>query len=159
MLTEGDARDKIDQFLLARNIYERMEFMMDNSDAFVIAPGGSGTVQEMSLLALFKKRATENEKDEYARQKMAGKDIIVLNTKIPLNGASRGFYDKLVDIIPKEDFKKLGIHVVETPDQANKLLKELRDRKRGGKDQESGTESTPHVSRISEKSANNIALH
>lgn len=147
MLVEGDARDKVNEFFLARNIYERMEFMMDNSDAFVIAPGGAGTVQEVALLALLKKRAVENANDTYAQEKMGGKDIIIMNTQISYDGKTRGFYDKLVDIIPKEDLQRLGIHIVETPEQAHDKLRQLREHKRMEKGTSAPTSSS-HVSKL-----------
>lgn len=148
MLVEGDARDKVNEFFLARNIYERMEFFMDNSDAFVIAPGGAGTVQEVALLALLKKRAVENANDTYAQEKMAGKDIIIMNTQISYDSKTRGFYDKLIDIIPKEDLQKLGIHIVETPEQAHAKLTELREHKRTEKGMTSHAAVTSHVAKL-----------
>ena len=128
MSGEGDVRDFVSEFQIARDIYERMEFMLDRSNAFVITPGGTGTVQELALLALLKQRALDTD-DEYAQQKMADKEIIIVNTKIEHRGQDRGFYDKLLEIIPAEDFKRLGIHVVDTAQQAKDKLLELREKK------------------------------
>jgi predicted Rossmann-fold nucleotide-binding protein/inosine/xanthosine triphosphate pyrophosphatase family protein len=129
---EGSANHSMHEFLLARNIYERMEYMMDNSDAFAILPGGTGTVQELSLLALLKKRALENTADLYAKGKMGGKDMVIVNTEIGVNGLRRGFYDKLLEIIPQKDFEALGIHVVKSVDEAMEKLKELQHAKEQG---------------------------
>ncbi len=130
MSSEGDVRDLVSQFQVSRDIYERMEFMLDRSDAFIITPGGTGTVQELALLALLKQHALDNN-DEYAKQKMEGKDIIIVNTKIEYCGKDRGFYDKLLEIIPKEHFARLGIHVVSNAEEAKQKALELRQRKMG----------------------------
>lgn len=44
----------LSSFWLKPDIYTRMEIMIERSDAFVIFPGGSGTVQEMLALMIFK---------------------------------------------------------------------------------------------------------
>lgn len=46
--------DGLSSFWLKPDIYTRMEIMVERSDAFVIFPGGSGTVQEMLALMIFK---------------------------------------------------------------------------------------------------------
>lgn len=129
---EGDVRDKMTQFLLARNIYERMEYMIDNSDAFAIMAGGTGTIQELALLAVLKKRAIEG--DDYAKDKMHGKEIVIVNSY--MDSSDKGFYDKLKEIVDINDEKscdKLGIHFVRSTDEATKKLKELRTEKLGDK--------------------------
>jgi predicted Rossmann-fold nucleotide-binding protein len=114
------------QFLLARDIYERMEFMINTSDAFVIMVGGAGTVQELSLLGLLKKRALE-ESNLYAQKLMQHKDIIIINSWI--SDEDGGFYDALIESIPEGDLELLGIHVVENATRATELLSQLRARK------------------------------
>lgn len=44
----------LSSFWLKPDIYTRMEIMIERSDAFVIFPGGAGTVQEMLALMIFK---------------------------------------------------------------------------------------------------------
>ncbi|RYD32709.1 MAG: hypothetical protein EOP87_12345 [Verrucomicrobiaceae bacterium] len=46
----------LSSFWLKPDIYTRMEVMIDHSDAFVIFPGGAGTVQEMLALMIFKQQ-------------------------------------------------------------------------------------------------------
>lgn len=136
MSGEGNVRDTVNQFFLARNIYERMEFMIDKSDSFIVTAGGTGTTQELALLALLKDIAI-NSDDEYAKDKMEGKEIVIINAQIEHSGVKRGFYDKLLEIIPEEDFERLGIHVVGTVCQAIEKTKELREQKLGKREFES----------------------
>lgn len=127
---EGDVRDRMTQFLSARNIYERMEYMIDNSDAFAVMAGGTGTIQELALLAVLKKRSIEG--DEYANDKMHGKEIVIVNTY--MDSSDKGFYDKLkeiVDINDSESCDKLGIHFVRNTDEVTEKMNELRIQKLG----------------------------
>lgn len=57
-------------FWLKPDIYTRMEIMIENSEAFVIFPGGAGTVQEMLALMIFKQQDVKG---------MADKPVIVFN--------------------------------------------------------------------------------
>jgi len=130
MSGEGDVRDQMTEFLLARNIYERMEYMIDKSDAFAVMAGGTGTIQELALLAVLKKRALEG--DEYAKDKMQGKEIVIINTH--MDSSDKRFYDKLkeiVDVNDPEACRKLGIHFVNSVDAAMDKIKDLRTEKRG----------------------------
>ena len=104
--------------------------MIDNSDAFAVMAGGTGTIQELALLAVLKKRAIEG--DEYAMNKMHGKEIVIVNTS--MDSSDKGFYDKLkeiVDINDSESCDKLGIHFVHNTDEAAAKMKELRTQKLG----------------------------
>jgi len=126
---EGNGSKIVTQFQLARNIYERMEYMMDRSDAFAVMVGGTGTMQEFALLCLLKKRALEMG-DSYSKAKMAEKEIVVINTPME-NG--EGFYDKLKEMIHTNDpkaFEQLGIHFVESKEAAMEKMRELRESKR-----------------------------
>jgi len=128
---EGDARDQMTEFLMARNIYERMEYMIDKSDAFAVMVGGTGTVQEMALLALLKKRAIEGN-DPYAKKKMDGKEIVIINTQ--MDTANRGFFDglkKIIDVNDPEACEKLGIRFVSSVDEAMDRMRQLRAAKTG----------------------------
>ncbi len=127
---EGDASQYVTQFQKSRDIYERMEYMIDKSDAFIIMPGGTGTLQELSLLALLKKRHLEMD-DPYATEKMKHKEIYIVNS--PMETQKRGFYQKLKEIIEHNDpesLKKLGIHFVNNEDEALAAIREQRLQKR-----------------------------
>ena len=128
MSGEGDVRDFVQQFKKSRDIYERMEYI-GKGDVFVMLPGGTGTVQELALYALLKEYALESD-DVYAKEIMDGKDMIIVNREIEHMGEDRGFYDVLKEIIPEEYLEKLGIHFVDTVDEADQKCQELRDRKR-----------------------------
>lgn len=77
----------LSSFWLRPDIYTRMEVMIRNSDAFVIFPGGAGTVQEMlALLILMQQR----------HPLMEEKPVIVFN-RIDKNGTS--FWGPLLDLL------------------------------------------------------------
>lgn len=71
-------------FWLRPDIYTRMEAMIENSDSFVIFPGGAGTVQEMLALLIFKQMGSPL---------MEGKSVVIYNKPLPGGG---GFWDHLV---------------------------------------------------------------
>ncbi len=71
-------------FWLRPDIYTRMEAMIENSNSFVIFPGGAGTVQEMLALLIFKQRGSPL---------MRGKPVIIYNKPLPDGG---GFWDHLI---------------------------------------------------------------
>ncbi len=52
--------------------------MMEKSDGFAVMVGGTGTIQELALLALLKKRALEVD-DPYAKRYMKDKEIVIIN--------------------------------------------------------------------------------
>ena len=77
----------LSSFWLRPDIYTRMEVMIDRSDAFVIFPGGSGTVQEMLALMIFK----------HQRHPSAlHKPVIVYNRR---DAAGRPFWDPLIKLL------------------------------------------------------------
>ena len=49
----------LSSFWLRPDIYTRMEVMIERSDAFVIFPGGAGTLQELLALMIFKQHGHE----------------------------------------------------------------------------------------------------
>ncbi|WP_193212217.1 LOG family protein [Luteolibacter marinus] len=79
--------DGLSSFWLRGDIYTRMEVMIENSDAFVIFPGGAGTVQELLALMIFK-----HQKNPL----MAGKPVIVFNRS---NAAGVRFWDPLINLL------------------------------------------------------------
>jgi predicted Rossmann-fold nucleotide-binding protein len=64
-----------------------MEVMIENSDAFVIFPGGAGTVQELLALMIFK-----HQKNPL----MHGKPVVVFNRR---NAAGVRFWDPLINLL------------------------------------------------------------
>ena len=69
------------------DIYTRMEVMIQNSDAFIIFPGGAGTVQELLALMIFKHQKHPH---------MAGKPVVIFNRK---NQIGQPFWDPLIDLL------------------------------------------------------------
>jgi len=78
----------LSSFWLRPDIYTRMEVMIQRSDAFIIFPGGAGTVQEMLALLIFKQSGSDL---------MRGKPVIIFNRKDALHGVR--FWDKLIDLL------------------------------------------------------------
>ncbi len=79
--------DGLSCFWLRNDIYTRMEVMIENSDSFVIFPGGAGTVQELFALMLFKHQGNDL---------MTGKKVIIFN-RPDENG--KGFWDTLIPLM------------------------------------------------------------
>ena len=80
--------DGLSSFWLRPDIYTRMEVMIQRSDAFVIFPGGAGTVQEMLALLIFKQSGNEL---------MKGKPVIIFNREDEETGIN--FWDKLITML------------------------------------------------------------
>jgi len=78
----------LSSFWLRPDIYTRMEAMIENSDAFVIFPGGAGTVQEMLALLIFK---------QIGHPLMGGKPVLVFNRALPDSPAR--FWDRLIAML------------------------------------------------------------
>jgi uncharacterized protein (TIGR00730 family) len=100
-------------FWLKPDIYTRMEIMIQNADAFVIMPGGSGTMQELLALLLF--RATQD-------QLMEGKPIVIYNRPMP---DGRGFWDSLVTLLEAHGQKDECLVVSAVEDIIPALLPQL----------------------------------
>ncbi|NQW99187.1 LOG family protein [bacterium] len=77
----------LSSFWLKPDIYTRMEIMIHHSDAFVIFPGGSGTVQEMLALMIFKHQGHPS---------MTGKPVIIFNRK---DATGRSFWTPLIEML------------------------------------------------------------
>lgn len=82
--------DGLSCFWLRDDIYTRMEVMIENSDAFVIFPGGAGTVQELLALMIFHQQKSPLMKD---------KPVIIFNRKDEKTGDS--FWGPLVTLLEK----------------------------------------------------------
>ncbi len=79
--------DGLSSFWLRPDIYTRMEVMIENSDAFVIFPGGAGTVQELLALMIFKHQRNPL---------MSGKPVVLFNRA---NAAGLRFWDPLINLL------------------------------------------------------------
>lgn len=86
--------DGLSQFWLREDIYTRMEVMIENSNAFVIFPGGAGTVQELLALMIFKHQDHPIMKD---------KPVVVFNRR---DSDGNGFWDPLIELL--EDLCETG---------------------------------------------------
>ncbi|MBK1833921.1 LOG family protein [Roseibacillus ishigakijimensis] len=74
-------------FWLRDDIYTRMEVMIENSEAFVIFPGGSGTVQELLALMIFL---------EQGDAMMKGKPVVIFNRR---DQDGIAFWDPLIKLL------------------------------------------------------------
>ncbi|GHC53034.1 LOG family protein [Roseibacillus persicicus] len=76
-------------FWLRDDIYTRMEVMIENSDAFVIFPGGAGSVQELLALMIFHQQGNDL---------MKNKPVVIFNRRDE-NGTH--FWAPLVDLLER----------------------------------------------------------
>lgn len=79
--------DGLSSFWPRPDIYTRMEVMIENSDAFVIFPGGAGTLQELFALLIFKQQGNPL---------MAGKPIVIFNRE---DSPGIRFWNPLIDLL------------------------------------------------------------
>jgi uncharacterized protein (TIGR00730 family) len=77
----------LSQFWLREDIYTRMEVMIENSHAFVIFPGGAGTVQELLALMIFKHQN---------HTIMRNKPVVIFNRR---DETGNGFWDPLISLL------------------------------------------------------------
>lgn len=75
-----------DELLYTETMRERKALMEDNSDAFIIAPGGIGTFEEFFEVFTLKQLARHN------------KPIVIFN--------HNGFYDKMIEMLKDAEDKK-----------------------------------------------------
>lgn len=74
-------------FWLKQDIYTRMEIMIERSDAFVIFPGGAGTVQEMLALMIFKHQRKKGLED---------KPVVVFDR---MDASGKRFWTPLIELL------------------------------------------------------------
>jgi len=96
------------------DIYTRMEVMIENSDAFVAFPGGSGTVQEVLALLIL------HQQDDPV---MKGKPIVLFN-RLDDNGVR--FWDPFVTLLDELGVGDLVISVDDL-DQVLPTIEKARD--------------------------------
>lgn len=99
-------------FWLKPDIYTRMEVMIQKSDGFVIFPGGSGTVQEMIALMIFKHQSHPS---------MEGKPVVIYNR---IDAQGRAFWTPLIEMLSTWCYDGEFI-VVEELDQLIPVVKSL----------------------------------
>ncbi len=112
----------LDHYFNARHIYERMEYMLQTADAFTVIPGGAGTVQELAAVLMLK---------EAGHPAVQGKDVVIYNQRLQFDethSSSKGFYDRLLTMIPPERRDALGIHVCQSREEVEHTLDNLRAR-------------------------------
>jgi uncharacterized protein (TIGR00730 family) len=106
------------------DIYKRVAVMVEHSDAFIILPGGAGTLQE--LLALFLLvREQGNPLMIYKSAPTQFKEIILVSS--PLQGTKGRFYDSIIKLIEVFGYQEgREFHVVKDETEAMDKLHALQ---------------------------------
>jgi uncharacterized protein (TIGR00730 family) len=116
-----------DKLWLTDDIYKRMEVMIKNSQAFVLLPGGMGTVQELMALLLLK-YADKNGDHLMSDKKFGNKPIILVNPEIvDREGHKVEFWKPLVDMARSFGFER-DITVVASAEEAKEVLLKAHQR-------------------------------
>ena len=93
-----------------KDIYQRLSVMVANSDAFILLPGGAGTLQELLALLLLL-RDKDNPLMRHRVHQDRSKKIVLVNQR--LDGSGRGFYDPIINLIQLFGYKvDQDFHVV-----------------------------------------------
>ncbi len=107
------------------DIYQRLSVMVAHSDAFILLPGGAGTLQELLALLLLL-RDNENPLMRHRVHPDRPKKIVLVNQR--LDGSGRGFYDPIIDLIQLFGYKvDEDFHVVGDEIEAVNQLQDSRD--------------------------------
>lgn len=105
------ARHNADEMIVADSMAERKRLMLEKSDAFLILPGGIGTLDELAEVLEFKK------------QGMHSKPIVILNTQGFFNGLKEQFSAmQSAGCLPKP-FEEL-VYFAENPESAAGYIEE-----------------------------------
>jgi uncharacterized protein (TIGR00730 family) len=118
-------KDTLNEYFDAHDIYERMEYMFSRSDAYLVLPGGAGTVQELAALLMLKSHDDPIVQD---------KPIVVLNSRLQADDgtiADQRFYNSLLDMLetlPPEQKDKLDLHICNSTREAEQTLTALSGR-------------------------------
>lgn len=115
--------DYFDRFWCTDDIYRRMDVMVENSQAFIVMPGGMGTVQELMALLLLKHAPQKGLPYRMKDKTFANKPIILVNHELK-SGEHAGiqFWKPLVELADKFGFSR-DIDVVADIDEAMESLK------------------------------------
>jgi len=102
-----------DELIVTRTMRERKAIMDERSDAFIVLPGGVGTLEEaMEIFSLIQLRQTL-------------KPLVFINTEGFYDGIIRHF-EKLVDLkFAKEETLKMYA-LVESPEEAMEFIENFR---------------------------------
>ncbi len=100
----------LSSFWLRPDIYTRMRVMIEHSDAFVIFPGGSGTVQEMLALMILKHQN---------HPLMVNKPVVIFNRK---DASGRFFWEPLIEML--NSWRQNGEFVI--VEELNDLIPKLQ---------------------------------
>jgi uncharacterized protein (TIGR00730 family) len=103
--------DGLNEFWPRGDIYTRMEVMIQKSDAFVIMPGGMGTVQELLALLILK---------HHDDDLMRGKKIIIYNKYD--KSANKEFWQPVIQMIKEHNSFGKEFEVVESVEDIFKKL-------------------------------------
>lgn len=104
--------DGLNEFWPRGDIYTRMEIMIAKSDAFIIMPGGMGTVQELLALLILKQKNHDLMKD---------KKIVIFN-KFD-EDSQVDFWLPLIEIINKNSILAKELNVVDDMNSMFELIK------------------------------------
>lgn len=103
--------DGLNEFWPRGNIYTRMEVMIENSDSFLIMPGGMGTIQELFALILLKQQNNDLVK---------GKNIVVYNK--PDKRTGKNFWNPIWSIFREYNLSNLTT-IVNSLEETKRELK------------------------------------
>jgi uncharacterized protein (TIGR00730 family) len=104
--------DGLNEFWPRADIYTRMEIMIAKSDAFIIMPGGMGTVQELIALLLLKQKNHDL---------MKGKKIVIFNKFDEDNKVN--FWQPLIKLLLNNSDLSQDIKVTDDMTEVLKLIK------------------------------------
>lgn len=105
--------DGLSEFWPRGDIYTRMEVMIEESDAFVVLPGGLGTVQEVLALVILKQQGHDLMRD---------KPVLIVNRRDEATG--KHFWQPLLAMLERHNAHDM-FHVVETVDEVIPALNRL----------------------------------
>jgi uncharacterized protein (TIGR00730 family) len=106
------------------DIYKRVAVMVEHSEAFVILPGGAGTLQELLALLLLL-REQGNPLMIYKGVPTQFKDVILVNS--PLKEIQGGFFDPIIRLIEVFGYQEgREFHVVKDEAEAMEKLRRLQ---------------------------------
>lgn len=95
-----------DRFWSTEDIYNRMDVMIENSQAFVVMPGGMGTVQELMALLLLKHAKDDGKPYRMADKQFGNKPIILVNHEFRgKEHKGKIFWQPVVELAEKFGFR------------------------------------------------------
>lgn len=105
------------------DIYQRVAVMVEHSDAFLVLPGGAGTLQELLVLLLLL-REYDSPLMRTKSNPKRNKGVVIVNT--PMEGSDQGFYQLIIDLVLAFGYQRgQEFHVVENEFEAIRVLQML----------------------------------